>query len=417
MQALARMQAGRARQQPDAARSPRTVHDVRQALLAQSGSCAARRPRCRARTTTPSNCWPSCSRRSSASCARTRPATACCTSLVVPLLRLVLKDRGFFVQHQPPGAAVAQRGGRIRRQLDVGGGSRSAAQRPAAPRRRRCRRPLPRRRHVFEAANQRVQQHLQAMARRAEVAERRHVDAARGKEKLELAKRRAARSHRRGDARAEAAALRADPAGQAWTDVLTLTQLRNGEESAEWQQQVDGHDGDRACDIAQPSRLATGQSWPRRSNTRWHWSATTPTKPPTSRGRLTAHVDDDDDDPASRTELAMKLKARGRLGQEASRTSPNCRRATNASSRLRTAAHAALRHLVRIRHQPAGRRGAPAPVLVQPAHRPRAVRQPARPARGRAVAGQPGARRSRRTRPASSPPNTAAWSTAPGIAR
>ena len=44
---------------------------------------------------------------------------------------------------------------------------------------------------VFESANNDVQAHFRAMARKAEVAERRHVEAARGKDRLEMAKHRA----------------------------------------------------------------------------------------------------------------------------------------------------------------------------------------------------------------------------------
>src|SRR5690606_25940936 len=50
----------------------------------------------------------------------------------------------------------------------------------------------------------------------------------------------------------------------------------------------------------------------------------------------------------------------------------------------------AVRHVDRVHHQPAGRLRAPAPVLVQPRHRQRVVRQPARPARRRAFPLQPG---------------------------
>ncbi|MES8296472.1 DUF1631 family protein, partial [Cutibacterium acnes] len=44
---------------------------------------------------------------------------------------------------------------------------------------------------VFEASNKQLQGQLEAMARKAELLERRHIEAARGKERLELAKRQA----------------------------------------------------------------------------------------------------------------------------------------------------------------------------------------------------------------------------------
>ncbi|MBD4030091.1 DUF1631 family protein, partial [Xanthomonas citri pv. citri] len=66
------------------------------------------------------------------------------------------------------------------------------------------------------------------------LAERRHVDAARGKERLESAKQQA-------EARIEQLCEQSVPPRfvqallrQAWSDVLTLTLLRQGEQSPEW---------------------------------------------------------------------------------------------------------------------------------------------------------------------------------------
>ncbi|WP_055026979.1 DUF1631 family protein, partial [Xanthomonas euvesicatoria] len=79
---------------------------------------------------------------------------------------------------------------------------------------------------VFAAANDDIQTHLRTLARKAEVAERRHVDAARGKERLESAKQQA-------QARIEQLCEQSAPPRfvqsllrQAWSDVLTLTLLR-----------------------------------------------------------------------------------------------------------------------------------------------------------------------------------------------
>ncbi|HJW46834.1 MAG TPA: DUF1631 family protein, partial [Lysobacter sp.] len=168
---------------------------------------------------------------------------------------------------------------------------------------------------VFEAANHRVQEHLQAMARRAEVAERRHVDAVRGKEKLELAKRRAR------DVIAAASRGQKLPRfvqtllANSWTDVLTLTQLRSGEESPEWQQQVIATDAIvRATSLNHPAspppQLAL-QIERSLALVGYHADEANAIA-----RQLTAQVDDSAGDSASRTELAMKLKARGRLGQE-----------------------------------------------------------------------------------------------------
>ena len=75
-------------------------------------------------------------------------------------------------------------------------------------------------------------QHMQLLARRAEVAERRHVDAAKGREKLDLARdtARSAIGHllKRGNPSPLVRTL----LEQAWTDALALTILRQGEDSS-----------------------------------------------------------------------------------------------------------------------------------------------------------------------------------------
>ncbi|QQQ00372.1 DUF1631 family protein [Lysobacter enzymogenes] len=171
---------------------------------------------------------------------------------------------------------------------------------------------------AFDSANQRLQEHLHALARKAEVAERRHVEAARGKEKLELAKRRAQQALSDLVEQGTGAGQRLPRfvqtlLSQAWTDVLTLTQLRHGEDSDAWQRQLQitgqivaanqggggarlhgldgdiehaltlvGYHGDDARAIARQLTVgpATGE------------------------------------DAASRTELAMKLRQRSRLGED-----------------------------------------------------------------------------------------------------
>jgi len=100
---------------------------------------------------------------------------------------------------------------------------------------------------------------------------------------------------------------------QAWADVLTLTLLRHGEDSEEWAQQRaattqivaangDGLPAPEGLDQLIESALA---------QVGYHVDeAAVITR------RLTAGVAEVEDDAASRTELAMKLKARARLGEE-----------------------------------------------------------------------------------------------------
>jgi hypothetical protein len=169
---------------------------------------------------------------------------------------------------------------------------------------------------VFEASNQQLQSTFQAQVRKAEILERRHIEAARGKEKLEVAKQRAAAtlSSMIGDQRLPkfSRAL----LNQAWADVLTLTLLRQGEESHEWRKQLDVtrqiiHACARNDAIVDPDLMAHIEA--ALAQVGYHNE-----EAGVIAQRLTSSVADDDD-PASRTELAMKLKARTRLGEDAAK--------------------------------------------------------------------------------------------------
>ena len=170
---------------------------------------------------------------------------------------------------------------------------------------------------VFESANNDVQAHFRAMARKAEVAERRHVEAARGKDRLEMAKSRAA-------ATIEGALQGHAPQkfvqallNQAWADVLTLSQLRNGEDSEEWREQVEI----TRRIVASTSEPAEGAEA----------AATDPELTSEVEAALVQvgyHGDeasaiarrlssaDGEDETTSRTELTARLRARARLGEQ-----------------------------------------------------------------------------------------------------
>ena len=166
---------------------------------------------------------------------------------------------------------------------------------------------------VFETANTEVQGHYRAMAHKAEVTERRHVEAARGKDRLEVAKHRAEQTitealHGREPPKFVQALL-----SQAWADVLTLTLLRNGESSEEWRQQVDVTQ--RIATITandapgtEPDEALTGQIEQALSQVGYHGDeAAAIARRLSSAGG--------EDETTSKTELAARLKARSRLGE------------------------------------------------------------------------------------------------------
>lgn len=323
VQALARMQGStREAAGEPGARTPRSVHDVRQALLAQTRQSRGQAASLSREDNDAFELLAILMAEIQRELRQDAPGSRLLHKLVVPLLRLVLKDRGFFVHQSHPARqllnAVAESGASWMPEEDadpqlndhlIHAVDDVVAHYEGDP-------------DVFEAANQRVQHHLQGLARRAEVAERRHVDAARGKEKLELAKRRAA------EVIAEISRDHKLPRfvqtllANSWTDVLTLVQLRNGEDSREWQQQIEATGA-----IVRATSLNHPASPPPELAAQIEQALLLVGYHAEEAGdiarRLTANAEDDESDPASRTELALRLKARGRLGQEAAPAKPD----------------------------------------------------------------------------------------------
>lgn len=157
--------------------------------------------------------------------------------LEVPMARLALQDRGFFAEDAHPARRLLNTVAEAHAACledDPDQQTRAALQDTveelaADPQGAAG---------AFDRANQRMEAHLQMLARKAELAERRQVEAARGKEKLALAKRAAEAVI------AHAAGTLALPQfvrtllEQTWQDVLTLSWLRHGEDSAHWHSRV-----------------------------------------------------------------------------------------------------------------------------------------------------------------------------------
>jgi hypothetical protein len=165
---------------------------------------------------------------------------------------------------------------------------------------------------AFAKANDELQEHFKLAARRAEVAERRHVEAARGRDRMEGAKQQAADTI--------AGAFDADPPpkfvqallNQAWADVLTLTLLRQGEDSQAWR---DAH----ALTARIAQALARHDAAPDRELGRQVEDALTGVgyhddEAAAIARRLSCNAPDET---TSRTELTARLKARAQLGGDA----------------------------------------------------------------------------------------------------
>ena len=246
------------------------------------------------------------------------PASPLLRKLQVPMLRMALQDRGFFVRAQHPARqllnAVAESGARWLDDDDIDPQLLQPLEKAVADVVENYDGDA----SVFEASNRELQAQLQNLARKAELAERRHVEAARGKEKLEIAKRQAAETiagmiGEQGLPKFVRALL-----NQAWADVLTLTLLRQGQDSEEWKHQLDS-----TRRIIETCGHGTGTSDPELaahieaalSQVGYH------TEEAAAIARRLTSAAEDEEDPASRTELTMRLKARVRLGEDGSEVS------------------------------------------------------------------------------------------------
>jgi len=249
------------------------------------------------------------------------PAAALVKRLQVPLLRVALKDSAFFVRSRHPARqllnTVAESAAKWLDDADFDPHFLAPLQGAVNQVVEKYDGDI----EVFSASNDQLQTHLQTQVRKAELLEKRHTEAARGKEKLEVAKLRAAEvmTELVGDQRLPrfSRAL----LNQAWADVLTLTLLRQGEGSDAWARQVDAtrriteactrDDAERDPELVAHIESALAQVG-------YHGDEAS-----VIAQRLTSsRPDEEEGDPASRTELAMKLKARTRLGEDAEHKKP-----------------------------------------------------------------------------------------------
>ncbi|MGQ0800342.1 MAG: DUF1631 family protein [Pseudomarimonas sp.] len=249
-------------------------------------------------------------------------AASLLAKLQVPLLRVALEDRKFFSQSEHPGRqmlnAVAEATFHLSADDEV---DRDLANKMGMVV-ERVGREFDGDLGLLERLAGDIGQQVQAQTRKAEIAERRHVEAARGKEKLETARLHAAEAIDARLAGKRIPKFLRSLLDQSWADVLALSALREGENSESYRHQL--QIADRLIHSAVSARTTGAASIP-------------PTEVQPLReeieqalGQVGYHIDDaravaarlltstadeEDDDSASRTELALKLKQRTRFGQ------------------------------------------------------------------------------------------------------
>ena len=239
------------------------------------------------------------------------------SKMQVPLMRVALQDSGFFTRHEHPARqmlnTLAETSTHWLSDDDSDGLAKqmhSIVDRavndykgdPA----------------VFNSVVQELIGHLQILSRKAEVSERRHVEAARGKEKLTLAREHAAQAVESLIKGQKLPRFTRTMLSQAWTDVMALTALRQGENSPGWKRQLVV--AERLIDISQqPEGSHPDQLDPERGLQREIEDGLTKVgyqgADVSAIARRLVHPNDKDDT-SSRTELTMRLKAQARLGEE-----------------------------------------------------------------------------------------------------
>lgn len=237
------------------------------------------------------------------------------TKLQVPVLRVALRDKSFFTRRGHPARqllnAIAETG---QYWIDDGDGEpdrtlvekmQLVVDRVGAEYDGKV--------ELFDEMLTDLSRHMGMLARKAEVAERRHVDAARGRERLDLARERAVGAIGERLAGRKIGRFVRTLLEQAWTDVLALTILRQGEESDAYRRRIDvadrlivGGDGAATPDVREEIEQGLAQVG-------FHGDETQ------AMVRQLFSADEAagaDDSPASRTEMALKLKAKTRLGED-----------------------------------------------------------------------------------------------------
>ncbi|KAF1711412.1 thymidine phosphorylase [Pseudoxanthomonas kalamensis DSM 18571] len=244
---------------------------------------------------------------------RDAPAVELLVRLQVPMAQAALNDRSFFIRPQHPARelvnSVAESGANWLDEEEVDPilvrKLQDAVDRVVAEYTGEGE-------EVFEQANRDIQDHMQAQARRAEITERRHVEAARGKDRLEIARRRAAEAIDSALEGKQPQKFVQTLMQQAWADALTLTLLRNGEGSPEWTQvkQVTERIAEAATaeDAAANDPELAPQIETALTQVGYHGDEAAAIA-----GRLSGS---DNDEGLSRTELAAKLKEKTRLGEQ-----------------------------------------------------------------------------------------------------
>jgi hypothetical protein len=240
------------------------------------------------------------------------------TKLQVPVMRVALNDKSFFTRRGHPARqllnAIAETGTRW---ADTGDGEGD----PALVEKmqlviERVTAEFDGDVGLFEELLKDLSRHMRLVTRKAEVSERRQVDAAKGREKLAIARKTASAAIAERVAAVRPSAFMRTLLEQAWTDVLALTLLRHGENSEPYWKQLDVVDKLLASSASAKGKAAKPPPPVLRARIATSLADVGLEKKDVQNviKRLFAPASATDEDAPSRTELAIKLKNKPHLG-------------------------------------------------------------------------------------------------------
>ena len=156
------------------------------------------------------------------------------TRLQVPVLKVALKDKGFFTSRQHPARAFLNaiaEAGQLWAEHDDGDTHLVENMQILVE---RALEEFDQDTHVFEDLLGDLTKHINVLTRKADVSERRHVEASKGRERLDLAKQEAQAAVTRLVNERQPPKMVQQLLEQAWADVLSLLSLRHGAQSPEY---------------------------------------------------------------------------------------------------------------------------------------------------------------------------------------
>jgi hypothetical protein len=247
------------------------------------------------------------------------------TRLQVPVLRVALRDKRFFFNADHPARrllnSIVDAGTHW---LDDGGESDYALIERMQRAVEHINAEFDTDMRVFDHVNEELLTYVGSLARKADVSERRLVEACRGREKLAMARDTAARAITIRLATSKASRLLRTLLEQAWTDVLALTVLRHGEKSDVYRKQLAVADQLIAVGGAMQTMLdkPLAASWREEIETGLSQVGYHDDEIQAVVNRLFTPEQASDDNAISQTDLAMRLRSKMRLGETAAEALP-----------------------------------------------------------------------------------------------